>query len=334
MAAVININIQGLVEQLEFIKKSISNIENVINTLNNNNNKNINNEIKNDKPKKIYYRKFIINENNSKNMKIKIDQFYKKTKNNYYNSEESNNSTKLPNPNFVTNNKFYEHIPLENLIKQLDVALSCEHIIEVLRNNPEKNKEYSKNNYNFIFYKNIISLFILITSQFLDKIQNSNNNDKLKIFEELVEFLLTYKIFFTDKLFDDEFLNFKKVITRKTIEFSSIYGSNVAWLMFAYLNPDMISDDCYLHLKFNSNDNNKNININNDNIPNIKKLYEQYASYIDKNKHVINDETNYPQCDDCGHVCGENCDDECLEYYYEGEYYDYCKYCNDHCSCE
>ncbi len=336
-----NINIKGLSEQLELLKTSINNIQNVINTLNCEKNNNIKNN--KNKPKKILYKNFIINENiiNENIINSVIDGFYEKTNNNYYNSINSNNIKQSRNQDYLNNNKLYEEIPLEELMKQLDSSLSCTHILEVLKNYPEKNKEYEKHNYNFVFYKNIIKLFILIVWQLLNKNDKADENNKFKTFEELMEVLLKYKIFFTDKLFNDDFLNVKKVLIRKTIEFSSINGSIVAWLMFAFLNPEMVNENCYLYLNYNSQDYKKNNLEKSLENPNIKILYEQYSSYIDKNMHELdNDSKNdcekdyHWECHECGHICDKYCDDECQEYFYKGEYYDYCKYCEGECSYE
>jgi hypothetical protein len=326
-----NINIKGLNEQLELLKISINNIQNVINK--------VNNELINNKTKKILYNNFIINKNNMNNLNLHnvIDEFYKKSINKYYNSN-SNNLKKPIDPNYVNNNKLYEQIPLEELMKQLDSSLSCTHIIEILKNFPEKNKEYDTHNYNFIFYKNIVKLFILIIIRLLEKNDKAGEFDKFKTFEELVEVMIKYKIFLTDKLFRDDFLNLKKVLICKTIEFSTINGSIVAWLMFAFLNPDMINENCYLYLNYNSKDFNKNNLENSLKNPNIKILYEKYSSYIDKNMHILDSEINTDslecenytkECNKCGHICNKYCDEDCVEYFYEGEYYNYCKFCNE-----
>jgi hypothetical protein len=284
-----NNNIKELGKQLGLLKKKINKIQKIINT--------IDNEFKN-KSKKIIYSNFIIN--NNKKIKIKIDEFYNKSNNNIYNSKESN-SIKQPNQEYVNNNKLYDHVSVEELMIQLDSALSCKQIMDILKNNPEKNKEYAYHNYSFIFYKNIINIFILIIHRLLNKNNEAEINNKFKTFEELIEVLLKYKIFLTDKLFNDEFSNLKKVLTCKLIEFSTINGSIVAWLMFGFLNPEMINNNYYLYLNYNSEDyKNNNLEKLLEN-PNIKNLYEQYSSYINKNMHIIN----------CKNNCVKDCEKDC-----------------------
>ena len=221
---------------------------------------------------------------------------------------------------------------MEELIKHLDVCLSNTHILDILRNNKNKIKVYNVNNYSFVFYKNIINTFCIIIKKLLNKICDVNGSkDKFPIFEEMTELIMKYSVFFTDELFTNEFVKFKKTITMKSLEFSADNGCISGFLLFAYIHPEMVSKDCYPYINYTSCDFSSNDNSRIVKCENIKNTYEKYSEYfLDKSKHIFYYENvNNYGCRKCGHTCNKYCDDECQEYFYQGEYYKYCKYCNE-----
>ena len=337
MTTITNNDIQNLNIQLNALKNVIDNISNVLTTFNNNISNNITNNITNKnnkntknnintqdslKPEKRFYRNFVIN-NNDENAKNKVEQFYKQLDYTYPNSKTENNI-------YNENTNIYINVPIEELMKHLDMSLSNTHILDIIRKNKDKIKEYNETNFSFVFYKNIVNTYVIIMKNLLNNICNEkDSNGKFPIFEKMTEIIMKYSVFFTDELFTKEFIKFKKVVTMKSLEFSANDGCIGGFLLFAFLHPDMITEDCYLYI---NNDSPNYINNNLERFmihPNIKNMYDMYSSYVDKNKHIFETENNNEmKCIDCGHSCNKYCDDDCVGYIYRGDYYNYCKFCN------
>jgi hypothetical protein len=356
MTTITTIDIESLNTQLNALKNVIDNITNVLKTFNNNlTNINNKNTQESPKPKKIVYRQFVIN-NNDENAKNKVDEFHK---------NQEYICSKREETKYDQNTTTYINVPMEELVKYLDVSLSNTHILDTLRNNINNIKDYNEHNFSFVFYKNIINTYVIIMKKLLNKVCDEKDvNGKFQEFEQMTEIIMKYSIVFTDKLFTEEFVKFKKVLTLKSLDFSANDGCIAGFLLFAFVNPDMVSEDCHPHLKFHSYSFKYNDHFRLVKHDNIKNIYEKYSGYInDKSKHIFETDFEHSCNKYCDDYCNEEqdeeeeCNDEdkkhdedceeCInrgEYFYKGEFYrcdknkyeydDYCKYCDDHCSCE